>query len=179
PVRLRINRDRLNTHLAARPDNPDCNLAAVGDQYFSNHLLLLPYHKCQFRADNYLSVYVSRRLSHSDRAFALNDLCLQFQRIPREYHSFETAFLDAAEKCDPALMLRHAQDRHRARLRQRLKDQDARHHCLLREMSFEEIFAVCHCLISDCVLPRNIILDLIDQEEGMSVRDDLLDLLYI
>ena len=48
-----------------------------------------------------------------------------------------------------------------------------------REMSPEEIFTVCYAFISHGILPRLVILDLVDQKERVSVGDNLLDLFHI
>ena len=179
PVRFRKHRHRFNPHFPARADDPHRDLSPVGNQYFSCHSLSLPYHKCKLRAGNHLAVHRRHRVSNTVWASLFDDLRLQSQLIPGTYHPLEPTFLNASEKRDLAFMLRHAQDCHRTHLSQRFHDQHARHNRLSRKMPREKILPVCDTFITDGVLPRLVIFNLIHQQKRMPVRDDLHDLLCI
>ena len=102
---------------------------------------------------------------------------MELEDIARTYLLLEAGVLDAAEQRDLSFIRRHAEERDGAGLREGLDDEDARHHRILREVALEE--GLVHRDALPCIgeLARLVIHHLIDQEERITVRDDLLDLI--
>ena len=134
PGRLRINSNRENSHLTACPDNPDRDLPTVCNQNFSNHCAAPTIKVSSACATTLPSteatasptpigplwriIFVSRRSLSPGFTF------------PLKRH-----LLMPPKKCNFSLILVKRKNRNRTDLRQRLDNQHARHHRLLRKMA--------------------------------------------
>ena len=100
---------------------------------------------------------------------------MELEDVARTYLLLEAGVFDAAEQRDLSLIRRHAEERNGTGLCEGLNDEDAWHHRILREVALEE--GLVHRDTLSCIgeLSRLIIHHLIDQEERIAVRDDLLD----
>src|SRR5262249_2647264 len=89
---------------------------------------------------------------------------------------FETAVVDSREERDSPAVLLFAQHRDGAGLRQRFDDEHTGHDRAAGEVAREIPLVLAHALARDSADARRELEHLVDQEEGLTVREDLLDL---
>ena len=113
----------------------------------------------------------------ADRMTALLDqLTVKGEHVAGGDLLAEAGILDAAEEGQFALVLRQAERRNGTGLGQCFQNEHSRHHRLLWKMSGKKIFPVCNTFIANCIFSRLIILNSVNQQKGMSVRNQFLDL---
>ena len=123
------------------------------------------------------SVHRGRRLAASDWPAHALQLAGQLQLVPRLDDALEPDTVDPGEERELALILLLRQDRHGACLRHRLDDQDARHDRPTGEVTGEVPLVRPNLLSRDDLLPGAQVDDLVEEQEGVAVRQDRLDLL--
>ena len=123
------------------------------------------------------SVHRGRRLAASDWPAHALQLAGQLQLVPRLDDALEPDTVDPGEERELALILLLRQDRHGTCLRHRLDDQDARHDRPTGKVTGEVPLVRTHLLSRDDLLPGAQVDDLVEEQEGVAVRQDRLDLL--
>ena len=175
PVRLRINSNRENSHLTARPDNPDRDLPTVCNQNFSNHCAAPTIKVSSACATTLPSTEATASPTPIGPLWRI--IFVSRRSLSPGFTFLKTALVDAAEKCNFSLILVKRKNRNRTDLRQRLDNQHTRHHRLLRKMTRKKILAVRHTFIPNAEFARLKIFYVIHQQKRMSVWNNLLNLL--
>src|SRR5690349_14256049 len=100
----------------------------------------------------------------------------QSQRVPRDDRSAKPGRFYTGKKRDLAVtVFKLTKGEDRSDLSQCLDLQNARHDRRTGEMSYEELFVHCHLFDADDTCPRFKLDDLVDEQERVAVREDLLD----
>ena len=118
-----------------------------------------------------------RCLPAADRPARLDDLALEPQGVARLDHALELAGVDAGEEGELAAVLLLDEDGHGAGLRHRLDRQHTGHHRSIGEVAREPPVVLAQPALRHHAPPRLQHQHLVDEEERLPVRDDLLDLL--
>src|SRR5919204_833452 len=136
----------------------------------------LPLHReRQPAAGGKLSAHGRPSVAAPDGPPHLVELADELELVARLDDPLEAAIVDAGEQCDlpPVLLLR--EDGDGTGLRQRLDDQNARHHRPAGEVALQVPLVRCDALARDDAPPRLELEHLVDQEEGVAVGQDRLD----
>src|SRR3989442_1048257 len=123
----------------------------------------------QFPVDARLGLPAANRPAHPF------ELTAQLEHVARLDEALESAVVDAREEGQPAAVLVLAQHRDGAGLCKGFDDQYARHHRPVGEVALEVPLVLAHGLPRNGSVTRSKLEYLVDQEEGLAVREDLLD----
>jgi biotin-[acetyl-CoA-carboxylase] ligase BirA-like protein len=123
-----------------------------------------------------LPVHLRRRLPAPDGAADTLEVTGQLQLVTRLDDPLEANAVDAREQRELAAVLVFGQDRDRAGLSHRLDDQDAGHDRAAREVSGEIPLVGPYALSSDDALAGLELDDLVEQQKGVAVGQNRLDL---
>src|SRR3990170_3405978 len=119
---------------------------------------------------------VRGRSAATDGTPDLFDFARQSEHVARHHDALEAAVVDPGEEGDLAAELLLDEHGHRARLRHRLDDHDAGGHRPAREVPGEPRVLGPHLATRDDPVARLELEHLVEEEERLTVRDDLLDL---
>ena len=106
------------------------------------------------------------------------ELDFQAERIARLCHSAELGLVDAGVYRGLAAELRHGKQRHAAALRKRFQAEHCRHDRVAREVALKEELIPGQMQRADHMLLVHFE-DLVHQQHGRTVREDLHDLFFI
>ena len=102
---------------------------------------------------------------------------LEVEHVAGTHDAAEAHAVDAGEERHAPAEVRVREHAHRARLRERLDHQHAGHDRLAGKVPAQEPFVAAHREARTHTRARLQLDDLVDQQERVAVRDDLLDLL--
>ena len=126
--------------------------------------------------DGKLPVHRGARVAFSDRSPYALELAYELQLVTRTHDALEADVLDAPEQHELPSVRRLGEHRHGAGLGQRLDDQHARHDRVAREVAGEIPLVLAHPLARHDPGAGLDLHHLVQEEEGIPVRDDRLDL---
>src|SRR6266550_1197473 len=127
------------------------------------------------RAAGKLAVHPRLRLATPDRTADTFEITAQLEHVTRLDDPLEPAVVDPCEERELASILLFAENGDRARLRECFHDQHAGHHRPVRKVAAEIPLVGAHRLSRDRSFAGPKLEHFVDEEEGLAVRQDLLD----